>query len=116
MRSWAEAFRLEAMAQWSLADYESVSIEDWVERFRMALGGPPIRTVPRKLAIGFARIGDLLNKLGWPRFPFNSFRLRNALTPYVLDLASTRSVCGELPFSMEQGVMATAEWILSALD
>lgn len=99
-----------------LADYEPISIEDWAEQLRIALGGPPIRTVPRTLATGFARIGDLLNSLGWSRFPFNSFRLRNVLTPYVLDLSATRAVCGELPCSMEQGVAATAEWILSVLE
>jgi nucleoside-diphosphate-sugar epimerase len=99
-----------------LADYEPLSIEDWAERLRIALKGPPIRTVPKSVATALARVGDLLNKIGWTEFPFNSFRLRNVLTPYVLDLGATRSVCGDLPFSMEQGVAATAEWALSALD
>jgi nucleoside-diphosphate-sugar epimerase len=99
-----------------LADYDPLSIEDWAERLRIALKGPPIRTVPKTVASALARVGDLLNTMGWSKFPFNSFRLRNVLTPYVLDLSPTRSVCGELPFSMEQGVTATARWITSALD
>ena len=99
-----------------LADYDPLAIEDWAERLRIALKGPPIRTVPRAVAAACARAGDLLNVLGWKRFPFNSFRLRNVTTPYVLDLSVTRSVCGELPHTLQDGIAATASWVSSVID
>jgi nucleoside-diphosphate-sugar epimerase len=95
------------------ADYEPISIEGWAEAFRAALGAPPIRTLPLSAARTAAGIGDLLNLLGLRRFPFNSFRLRNVLTQYIVDLEPTRNVCGPLPFTMVQGVDETVRWLRS---
>lgn len=99
-----------------LADYEALSLQSWSNAFQIALGGPPIRTMPRAAAAGLARIGDLLNAVGVKRFPFNSFRLSNVLTPYSLDLTPTRQVVGDLPFTVPEGVEATAQWIRQILD
>ena len=57
-----------------------------------------------------AHIGALRRRRerdGMKKFPFNSFRLNNVLTQYQFDLRPTASVCGDLPFDMEQGVAAT---------
>lgn len=99
-----------------LADYEPLSLQEWSNAFQLALGGSPIRTIPRAAAMGFAAIGDLLNAVGVRKFPFNSFRLNNVLTPYSLDMTPTREVAGELPFTMQQGVDATAAWVRQAVD
>ena len=99
-----------------LADYEPLSLQAWSDAFQVALGGPPIRTLPRAVAAGLARVGDFLNAVGVKRFPFNSFRLNNVVTPYSLDMTQTRDLVGELPFTMQQGVDATAEWIREVLD
>lgn len=98
-----------------LADYEPLALEAWAEAFRIELGGPPIRTMPVAVARTAALVGDLINFLGVKRFPFNSFRLKNVLTPYVVDLSSTRSVCGELPYTMQEGVIETARWLREQL-
>lgn len=95
-----------------LADYEPLALQEWTEGLRAAFGAPPIRTLPVAAARGMAAVGDLLNRLGWHAFPFNSFRLRNVLTEYVFDLEPTREVCGPLPFSLEEGIRTTAEWYL----
>jgi nucleoside-diphosphate-sugar epimerase len=94
-----------------LADYEPIGLEAWAEAFRAALGAPPIRTLPLPLARLAAGIGDLVNLAGFRRFPFNSFRLNNVLTAYRVDLSSTRAVCGELPFTMQDGVAETVRWL-----
>jgi GlcNAc-P-P-Und epimerase len=94
-----------------LADYEPIALEAWANAFQAALGARPIRTLPVSVARAAARLGDLLNLLGVKRFPFNSFRLRNVLTPYRADLSSTRAVCGALPYTMADGVAATAQWL-----
>jgi nucleoside-diphosphate-sugar epimerase len=94
-----------------LGDYEPLDLRAWAEAFRHELGAPRIRTVPVTVAWTVARIGDALNGLGFSRFPFNSFRLRNVLTPSVIDLSETRSVCGALPYSLGEGIAQTATWL-----
>ncbi len=94
-----------------LADYDPIAVEDWAEEFQRALGAPPIRTLPLWLARAGARAGDFLNWLGWSRFPLNSFRLTNVLTPFELDLSVTEKVCGPLPFTMQEGVKETVGWL-----
>jgi nucleoside-diphosphate-sugar epimerase len=94
-----------------LADYEPLGLEEWAEAFRAALGAPPIRTLPRSVARGAALVGDVVNRLGFRRFPFNSFRLNNVLTAYQVDLSATREVCGPLPYTMADGVRQTVEWL-----
>ena len=94
-----------------LADYTPIAIEGWAEAFRSALGAPRIRAIPTWVAKAVARGGDLLNSLGYSSFPFNSFRLRNVLTPYRADTAPIAAVCETLPYSMEDGVAKTADWL-----
>ena len=69
--------------------------------------------MPLPLARVLAKTGDLLNAVGMRRFPFNSFRLNNILTEYVIDLSATEAVCGPLPVGFEQGVDETAAWFLA---
>ena len=94
-----------------LADYEPLILEEWAERFRVAFGAPAIRTIPMAVAVTAARIGDLVSRVGWRNFPFTSFRLTNVLTSYTVDLTATREVCGEIPYSVADGVAATAVWL-----
>jgi GlcNAc-P-P-Und epimerase len=94
-----------------LADYEPIALEEWAEAFRVALGAPPIRSVPRAAARLAARIGDVVTTLGVSRFPFTTFRLNNVLTEFQADTAATREVCGDLPFTMSDGVRETVHWL-----
>jgi nucleoside-diphosphate-sugar epimerase len=94
-----------------LGDYAAIDLRTWAEAFREELGAPPIRTVPVALAKSVARVGDIVNAIGFDRFPLNSFRLRNVLTPSVLDLADTEQVCGPLPYSLRDGIAQTAAWL-----
>ncbi|MEO8450972.1 MAG: NAD(P)-dependent oxidoreductase [Gemmatimonadota bacterium] len=93
-----------------LADSPQLSLESWVEGFRVELGTRPIRTMPRPVARGLALIGDVVHGLG-VRFPFTSFRLRNVITASVVDLGQTLSVCGPPPVEFAAGVASTVAWL-----
>lgn len=93
-----------------LADYDPIDLIAWCDAFQRAFGSRPIPHMPKALAKALAKGGDLANAAGMRGFPFNSFRLNNVLTQYRFDLESTRAVCGDLPYSMEQGVAETAAW------
>ena len=96
-----------------LADYTPLSLRAYTDGLQERLGARPIPTLPLPLATALARTGDALNGVGWAGFPFNSFRLTNILTEYVIDLSETEAVCGPLPVSVEDGLDATVAWYLA---
>ena len=96
-----------------LADHEPLSLRHWANAWQAELGAKPIRTVPEPAAWLIAKAGDLLNRAGFKEVPFNSFRLTNVLTESVVDLAETKEVCGEVPYSMSEAIRETAAWFKS---
>lgn len=92
-----------------LADYEPLSLRDYVNALADGLKVRRPMTLPLSVAWPLAWVGDLLGAVGLS-FPFNSFRLRNIRTEYIFDMSLTQSVCGDLPFSFEMGVRETLEW------
>ena len=99
-----------------LADYEPLSLRAYTNRIAELLDARPIPTVPHSAAKALAKAGDALNAIGWRSFPFNSFRLDNILTEYVIDLSETEAVCGPLPYGFEQGVRETVDWYLKGKE
>ena len=96
-----------------LADYEPISLREWVNGLQREFGAPRVLTVPELPARWLARLGDCAVKIGFANFPFNSFRLNNLLTEYLFDLEATRRLCGELPYAKEQGIRETVAWVYS---
>lgn len=94
------------------ADYSPLSLREYTNRLAKELNAPRIPTLHLGFVKPLAFIGDILNKIGWVSFPFNSFRLRNILTEYQFDLSATKRVCGDLPYCFEDGVKATANWFM----
>jgi nucleoside-diphosphate-sugar epimerase len=94
-----------------LADYEPIALEDWADAFARELGARPIRSLPLAAGRLLALAGDVLQAVGFRRIPLTSFRLNNIRTPFQVDLSATESVCGPLPYTMEDGVRLTAEWV-----
>lgn len=92
------------------ADYSPLSLREYTNSLAKELNAPRIPTLPLVCAKTLAAMGDILNKMGWKSFPFNSFRLRNILTEYQFDLSATERVCGNLPYCFEDGIKATARW------
>lgn len=93
-----------------IADYEPIDMRGWVDALARELGARPPPVVPIVLARLMALAGDVLNATVAPRFKFNSFRLRNILTPYVFDTANLQAITGPLPYNMAAGVKATVDW------
>lgn len=93
-----------------LADYEPISLRDWANSIQSKMEAKSIPTYPEVLARLVAYVGDLICALGYRNFPFNSFRLNNILTEYIFDLSPTAKVCGELPFTIDEGINAMVKW------
>ena len=92
-----------------MADYEPLSLRDYVNALAAELGVRQPVTVPLPLARLLAFLGDGIGAMGI-HFPYNSFRLKNIRTEYIFDMRSTEAVCGPLPFTLEEGVKATVAW------
>jgi nucleoside-diphosphate-sugar epimerase len=95
-----------------LADYPPVDVGEWADCIQRAMSAPPIRAAPRRILQAGAFAGDLLKRVGWSRVPITTFRLDNLLTPMVHDLRPLEEIVGPLPYSVEEGVAATVEWML----
>jgi nucleoside-diphosphate-sugar epimerase len=93
-----------------VADYQPLQLREWVDGLAEAMHVRPPHSIPLPLARVLAATGDIINACGFRQFAFNSFRLKNILTEYVFDLSATAEVCGELPFSMQQGITRTVQW------
>lgn len=94
-----------------LADYEPLSLRQWTNTIQKELEAKPIKSYPLSLVEYIAKIGDVINFLGWKQFPFNSFRLNNVITEYVFNMTDTQKVCGNLPYTMEEGVKELVNWM-----
>jgi GlcNAc-P-P-Und epimerase len=94
-----------------LADYEPMSLREYIDGLAEHLGAKKPVTIPTFLARMLALMGDALSKVGIS-FKFNSFRLRNILFEYFYDLSKTKDVCGTLPANVDAGIEATAKWYL----
>jgi hypothetical protein len=96
-----------------VADYQPLALREWANAFQREFGCKPIPTVPEPLAKTLAKAGDLFNSIGYQSFPFNSFRLNNILTEYQYDMSATEAVCGQMRYTIDEGVRATAQWFLN---
>ena len=93
-----------------IADDAPIELRTWCDALAAALEAPKVPVMPIPAARGLARVGDLLNATFMPHFKFNSFRLRNILTPYVFDTRNLQAVAGPQPYGFEDAVAMTASW------
>ena len=95
-----------------LGDYPQHSIQEWADLIRQQLGRPGKTPV---FPIGVMRLlakgGDFCKALGWNDPPITSFRLNNMLTGAHYPIEKTQAVVGELPFTVQEGVQKTLDWI-----
>ena len=94
-----------------LADYVPIELKHWADTIQRALGVRPVREVPLWVLQMAARVGDMLKALGYATPPMSSFRLKNLLTEMILDTSPLRSACGDMPYSTEEGVRITCDWL-----
>ena len=96
-----------------LADTEPLSLRDYADDLAREMAAPKIPSVPLSAVGVLARLGDVVNALGFKRFPFNSFRLNNILTEYRFDMSETIRVCGPDLISRTEGIKRTVRWFAS---
>lgn len=96
-----------------LCDYPPLKLKNWAELIRKEMGLKPIFTCPYSLLKLAASIGDVLYKLRWYKVPIQSFRLNNLITNMVHDTKELEELCGDLPYSLEQGVKQTVMWLIN---
>ncbi len=87
-----------------------VILREWVDKFSLALRGRKARLIPRWLLRCAALAGDAARIPGI-RPPLTTFRYRNMVTPNVVDVESTIAITGTQPFSLDDGVRLTVEWL-----
>ncbi len=97
-----------------LADYEPLELRIFANLVQHAFKSKPCWTIPYSLLRYFARVGDLLKYVGWSNPPLSSFRLNNIVTNELQDLKPLEAITGALPYSIEQGIALTVDWMRSA--
>ncbi len=94
-----------------LADYPEHSIQDWGDMIQRNLGTRKIPVFPISLLRAIAAAGDLFKRIGWREPPLTTFRLNNMLTGAHYPIEKIQSIAGLLPYSMEDGVRQTIQWM-----
>lgn len=95
-----------------LADYEPLSLRNWIDAISLGMGRGGPRTLPLPLCKLAAFVGDAFKGTRIERYyPLNSFRLNNILTEYQFSLESTQAICGKLPYDNATGIEELLDWV-----
>jgi len=94
-----------------VSDDENMDVLEFAQLIQRTFGAPPVREVPMVVLKTIAHAGDLLKVMGMSNPPLTSFRLHNLLTPMNYNLSATREVAGPAPYSLQEGVQITVDWI-----
>jgi nucleoside-diphosphate-sugar epimerase len=95
-----------------LTDYDPITIRRWADTISRRMQAKRIHTLPSPLVRMAAWGGDALQAMGWSSPPLTSFRLRNMrCETHLVPVEPIREITGPLPYSMEQGVDMTIEWL-----
>jgi len=95
-----------------LADYPEYSIQEWSDSIAKYVGKKNPYSFPRLFVDGIAKIGDILkytHLISDP--PLTTFRLKNIISGVKYDLNKTSLVVGKLPYSLDDGVGFTIDWM-----
>lgn len=82
----------------------------WLDAFSIALSGKPVRRVPLPLLVLAGVAGEISKKFGGPS-PINLGRVYRMTTPYPTPMEPTFALLGRGPFSFEQGVALSVDWM-----
>jgi GlcNAc-P-P-Und epimerase len=99
-----------------LEDYPPVNLRVMADHIQQTMQVQNIQTIPVILLRRVAFLGDLAQRLGWSEPPLTSFRLENLMTTMIYDSTALAQIVGKLPFSMEEGICKTIEWLESHGD
>jgi len=90
-----------------------INLFDWTDGFSRALTGRGVRVIPRGLMHGLALAGDIPSYLMGKPFLINSSRFRSMTTDYKTPMEPTFDLLGEGPYTLEDGIRETVEWLKS---
>jgi nucleoside-diphosphate-sugar epimerase len=94
---------------------QPTEILPWARQIASAFGKSPPSEIPYAvLAVG-AKLGDLLQKIGWHNPPLTSFRLDNLTTDMVVDYMLAEDVVGPVPYPMEDAIAVTIDWLAQGI-
>jgi nucleoside-diphosphate-sugar epimerase len=88
-----------------------VNLLDWVNGFSRALSDREVRVAPRAVMRVLALLGDIPTALLGKPFLINSSRFRSMTTDYETPMEQTFKLLGENPYTLEQGIRVTVEWM-----
>ena len=94
-----------------VSDDSNIDVLEFAHSIRNAFNAPPVHQAPMFLLKSIATAGDLLKKAGMNNPPLTNFRLNNLLAQMNYDMSATVAVAQPSPFSLQQGVERTVEWI-----
>ena len=94
-----------------VTDYEPLEVGCWAEAIAREMKVRKPLQAPLSLLRAVAKIGDFAGTVGGYNAPLTSFRLNNLLTETVVDLGMTKTICGPLPYTPQEGVRMTVEWL-----
>ena len=86
---------------------------DWVNKFSFALRNRPVTVVPRPVLRTVALAGDFIGKWRGREFLIHSSRYRSMITSDQAPMSATFELLGPGPFSLEQAVNETVQWLRS---
>ncbi|WP_181037318.1 NAD(P)-dependent oxidoreductase [Arthrobacter sp. 4R501] len=94
-----------------LTDYPPIVLDEWADLIADEFRVRRPYSVPLWALRAAAKLGDAAKALGYREPPLTSFRLRNLLTDMNYDATSTQQIVGDLPYSTNEGVRLTVDWI-----
>jgi len=90
-----------------------IHVREWAEIIQQALGARRIRSVPVPVLRIAGMMGDVIEKAGIGHAPLTSFRVVNMVSDMLFDTTPLDDLVGPLPFTLDQGVNRTVEWLNS---
>ena len=88
-------------------------IFNWVNGFSLALAGRNVRVISRRFMRFLALLGDIPTYLTGKPFLINSSRFRSMTTDYLTPMDQTFALLGKNPYTLEDGIRETVEWLRS---
>lgn len=87
-----------------------IDIIHWVKGFHRELTGRDPLALPPLVLRSLAKVGDGISSVTGKPFYLTSSRLNSMTTDYLTPMDKTFDVLGEPPFSLEDGIKASADW------
>ena len=94
-----------------LTDYPALELKEWADMVSIEFNNKTTTEISIIPLTIFAKFGDFLQKTVWKNPPLTTFRLNNLITNMVYDTSKLEKLCGQLPYSLKEGVKITTEWM-----